>query len=306
MNRRMIVVVPPGASGERLDRFVAARLPELSRSGVQRLVEKGLVTLEGSPAAASQKVREGEAYRVEIPPPELLETEAEAIPLDIVHEDDDIVVVNKAAGMVVHPAKGHERGTLVNALLAHCGGLSGIGGKIRPGIVHRIDKDTSGLLAVAKNDAAHAALSAQLKSRTMGRLYLAVVRGIITPPAGTIDKPIGRHPLYRKKMSVKSDSPREAVTLYETLETYKAAALLRVKLKTGRTHQIRVHMAAVGHPLLGDMVYGKEKTRLIGRPALHAETLILVHPSTGEAMRFSVPPPDDFVRLLDALRGGAL
>ena len=304
MNNRIVIAVPEAENGERLDKFLTEKLPELSRSAVQRLIEKGLVTLAGLPVPSRHKISGGEEFAVEIPPPEPLDAEAEDIPIDIVYEDEHIAIINKAAGMVVHPAKGHAHGTLVNALLARLSGLSGIGGKIRPGIVHRLDKETSGLLAVAKNDEAHTALSDQLKSRTMGREYLAVIRGVITPPSGTINKPIGRHPLYRKKMSVKTDFPRDAVTLYETVETYRAAALLRLKLKTGRTHQIRVHMAAVGHPLLGDTLYGKEKSRLIGRFALHAETLTLVHPATGETMRFTAPPPADFAELLEKLRGG--
>ncbi len=306
MNNRILITVQEAEDGERLDKYLAERLPELSRSGVQRLIEKGLVTLAGQPVPSRHRTDIGEEFAVEIPPPEPLDAEAENIPLDIIYEDEHIAIINKAAGMVVHPAKGHAHGTLVNALLGHCEGLSGIGGKIRPGIVHRIDKETTGLLAVAKNDAAHATLSEQLKSRAMGREYLGVVRGIITPPAGTINKPIGRHPLYRKKMSVKTDFPRDAVTLYETVEVFRAATLVRLKLKTGRTHQIRVHMSAVGHPLLGDQLYGKEKTKLIGRPALHAETLTLIHPVTGNTMRFTAPLPADFVALLEKLRGGAV
>lgn len=306
MNNRIVIAVQEAEDGERLDKFLTERLPDLSRSAVQRLIELGLVTLAGQPVPSRHKTEVGEEFAVEIPPPEPLDAEAENIPLDIIFEDEHIVIINKASGMVVHPAKGHVHGTLVNALLGHCEGLSGIGGKIRPGIVHRIDKDTTGLLAVAKNDAAHTALSEQLKNRTMGREYLGVIRGIITPPAATINKPIGRHPLYRKKMSVKTNFPRDAVTMYQTVEVYRAATLVRLKLKTGRTHQIRVHMSAVGHPLLGDSLYGKEKTKLIGRPALHAETLTLVHPVTGETMRFTAPLPPDFIALLDKLRGGSV
>ncbi len=306
MSDRIVIAVQEAEDGERLDKFLTEKLPELSRSAVQRLIEKGHVTLAGLPVPSRHKTSVGEEFSVDIPPPEPLDAEAENIPLDIVYEDDHIAIINKAAGMVVHPAKGHAHGTLVNALLGHCEGLSGIGGKIRPGIVHRIDKETTGLLAVAKNDVAHAALSEQLKTRTMGREYLGVIRGVITPPAGTINKPIGRHPLYRKKMSVKTNFPRDAVTMYETVETYRAASLVRLKLKTGRTHQIRVHMSAVGHPLLGDSLYGKEKTKLIGRPALHAETLTLVHPVTGETMRFTAPLPADFIALLEKLRGGTV
>ncbi|MBI5178251.1 MAG: RluA family pseudouridine synthase [Nitrospinae bacterium] len=300
-----IVTVAPGEEEVRADRFLAEKVEGLSRSAVQKLMDAGRITLGGKPLAANHKTRRGDEYRVEIPPPEPTEAEAEAIPLDIVYEDGDIVIVNKAAGMVVHPAKGHFGGTLVNALLHGIKDLSGIGGEMRPGIVHRLDKDTTGLIAVAKNDAAHASLSDQLRSRQMGREYLAVVRGHLAPPSGTIDKPIGRHHLYRKKMTVnpKKSEGREAVTLYETVERFADCALVRVKLKTGRTHQIRVHFSAIGHPIMGDAVYGKGKTLLIARPALHAARLSLVHPSSGKTMTFEAPLPEDFSALLIKLRG---
>lgn len=296
------VAVGPGEAGERLDRFLAGRLPGITRSAVQRLIEKGLVTLAGKTVAANHKTKEGEAYRIAVPPPVPSIAIAEDIPLDVVHEDAHIAIINKPAGMVVHPAKGHAGGTLVNALLAHCPDLTGIGGELRPGIVHRLDKDTTGLIAVAKNDAAHAALSGQLKTREMGREYLAVVKGEMRPLSGAIEKPVGRHPVYRKKMSTHTRMGRAALTLYETLETYPGVSLLKVGLKTGRTHQIRVHLAAVGHPILGDALYGKGKTALIARPALHAWRLTLVHPVSGETMTFTAPPPEDFQRLLAALK----
>jgi len=302
MTRAITVTVQEGQEGLRLDRFLVLHMEGISRSSIQKIIESGKVTLHGKALPANHKTRSGEEFCVEIPPPEPSSAAAEDIPLEIVYED--IVIVNKRAGMVVHPAKGHFSGTLVNALLHHCTGLSGIGGEMRPGIVHRLDKDTSGLIAVAKNDVAHASLSDQLKARSMGREYLAVVRGVMRPPSGTLDKPIGRHHLYRKKMTVnpKSSGGRDAVTLYETLENFKDSTLLKVKLKTGRTHQIRVHLSAAGYPIMGDTVYGKDTSKLIARPALHAARLSLVHPATGKKMVFEVAVPDDLEKLLEKLR----
>ena len=307
MTKNMTISVEDGEEGLRLDRFLVTRLEGFTRSAIQRIIENGKVMLKGKPVSANHKTHPLEKFSVEIPPPDPASAEAEDIPLDIVYEDADIVIVNKPVGMVVHPAKGHFTGTLVNALLHRCTGLSGIGGEMRPGIVHRLDKETSGLIAVAKHDASHNALSGQLKSRTMGREYLAVVRGVVRPPQGTIDKPIGRHNLYRKKMTVhpkKSSGARDAITLYETIENFKESTLLRVKLKTGRTHQIRVHLSAIGYPILGDTVYGKDRAKLISRPALHAAKLTLVHPTTGKTMVFETPPPPDLSLLLDKLRKG--
>lgn len=298
----LTVRVKDGDAGTRADRFLASRLDDFSRSALKRLFDTGQITLDGKAVSAHRLTREGEEFTVEIPQPLEAKAKPEKIELAIVFEDSEIVIVNKAAGMVVHPAKGHHTGTLVNALLYHCKDLSGIGGEIRPGIVHRLDKESTGLIAVAKTDAAHASLSAQLADRSMGREYLAVVVGPMKDDSGAIDIPIGRHPVYRKKISVKTDRPRNAVTHYETLERFKEAAYIKAKLVTGRTHQIRVHMAAIGHPLIGDSLYGKKKSSMIARPALHAYKLTLIHPGTGKVEIFTADPPADFIKLLAALR----
>lgn len=302
------VVAGEDDGGIRLDRFLSTRLEGVSRTSIQKALKAGLVTLGGRPLSANHKTRVGEVFCGSIPPPERLSAEPEDIPLDVVYEDDDLIIVDKPAGMVVHPAKGHAHDTLVNALLFKGKTLSDAGGdELRPGIVHRLDKDTTGLVAVAKNAVAHASLSAQLKSREMGREYLAVVKGTLKPPAGEISKPIGRHTVHRKKMTVsetRSSGAREARTLYETLEFFPGgfASLVRVRLKTGRTHQIRVHLASVGNPVMGDEVYGRQKSPLIARPALHAARLTLVHPSSGKTMTFEAPLPPDFEKLLVSLR----
>lgn len=287
----------------RADVFLVSKLAGLSRSSIKRLMDSGCVMVDKNRVTPHHKTRAGEEFRIEIPEVRPIEKTPEDIPLDIVYQDADVAVVNKAAGMVVHPAKGHPAGTLVNALLFHLKDLSGIGGEIRPGIVHRLDKDTTGLIAVAKNDKAHLSLSEQLKSRTMKRGYLAVVRGVMKNRSGRVEKPIGRHPVYRKKVSVRTRNPREALTEYETLETFQEASYVRVTLRTGRTHQIRVHMSSIGHPILGDTVYGKDKTKLIARPALHAARLSFSHPESGKTMQFSAPLPQDFEKLLAHLRG---
>jgi len=304
MTKILTVLVTPGKAGERADRFLAARLDNITRSALKRMMDSGQVTIGGEAVTPHHLTRDGEEFVVQLFEPAETKARPENIELEIVYEDSDIVIVNKPAGMVVHPAKGHHTGTLVNGLLHHCKDLSGIGGELRPGIVHRLDKESSGLIAVAKNDSAHVSLCGQLASRSMGRSYLAVVRGVLKEKSGTIDLPIGRHPVYRKKISVKTDSPREAVTHYETLEAFSEASYLKVKLETGRTHQIRVHMAAIGHPLVGDLVYGKHKSSLIGRPALHAWRLSLVHPKSGEEILFTAEPPEDFQHLLAVLRAG--
>lgn len=302
MTKKMTVQVSDTEAGDRADRFLASRLDNVTRSALKRMMDSGQVTVGGKAVTPHHLTHAGEKFVVQIA--ELKESKAapEKIDLDIVFEDSDIVIINKPSGMVVHPAKGHHTGTLVNALLHHCKDLSGIGGELRPGIVHRLDKESSGLIAVAKNDDAHVSLSGQLASRSMGRVYLAVVRGLLKEKSGTIDMPIGRHPVYRKKISAKTDHPRDAVTHYETLESFSEAEYLKVKLETGRTHQIRVHLSAIGHPIIGDQVYGKHKSRLIGRPALHAWRLSLVHPKSGEEKLFTAEPPEDFQRLLTRLR----
>lgn len=308
----MIYPVDDAHAGVRVDVF-AAQVTGLSRSAVARLMEEGYILRSGKPVTKNVKLCVGDQLIVELPEPEPTEALPEDIPLDIVYEDDDIIVVNKPVGMVVHPAAGNPNGTLVNALLFHCGdSLSGIGGVIRPGIVHRIDKDTSGLLVVAKNDAAHVSLSEQLKTHTVSRVYDAIVLGNLKTDSGTVDAPIGRHPIDRKKMAVlrgEGVHAREAVTHYTVLERFGKMTHIRCELETGRTHQIRVHMASLGHPLLGDGVYGGGNTRfeadhkaLITGQCLHAGKLRLIHPRTGEEMCFEAPMPEEMAKLLDILR----
>ena len=312
----MIYVVGEEHAGKRADVF-AAEVTGLSRSAVARLLEEGsIVYASGAPLSKNVKLNVGDEISVELPEPETCEALPENIPLDIVYEDEDIVVVNKPSGMVVHPAAGNEHGTLVNALLYHCGSsLSGIGGVIRPGIVHRIDKDTSGLLVVAKNDDAHLHLSEQLKTHTVSRVYEAIVLGNLKNDSGTVDAPIGRHPTDRKKMAVLRGSgvhAREAVTHYTVVERFGQFTHVRCELETGRTHQIRVHMASLGHPLLGDGVYGGAGTRfeathkmLISGQCLHAGRLRLIHPRTLAHMSFEAPMPDDMAAVLELLRRAA-
>jgi len=306
----MILEVSEKDAGMRLDAFIAS-VTELSRSAAARLIESGDVTVEGRNAEKKRTLTAGERVEITLPEPEECEAQPEDIPLDVVYEDSDIIVVNKPQGMVVHPAPGNYSGTLVNALLFRCrDSLSGIGGVMRPGIVHRIDKDTSGLLVVAKNDFAHAALSEELKYHGIEREYHALVKGGFSEDKGRIDLPIGRHPVDRKKMAVlkNSDSAREAVTNYEVLARYGSVSYLRLLLETGRTHQIRVHMSYTGHPLLGDEVYGQSKTPfekrhapLLTGQALHARRLSLTHPRTGLRMEFECPLPDNFKKLISIL-----
>ena len=299
---RDIVYVKAEESGERIDALLARAIDGLTRAQAQRLLEMELVTRAGGPVKKSYKAQAGDLFLVSLPDPEPARLQAEAIDLDIVYEDADVVAVNKPRGMVVHPAPGHPDATLVNALLYHCGeSLSGIGGERRPGIVHRIDKDTSGLLLAAKNDFAHQALAAQLRDHSLSRIYDAVVTGRVKADAGTVDAPIGRHPTERKRMCVLPGG-RRAVTHYEVLARYRGYTHIRCRLETGRTHQIRVHMASMGHPLLGDTVYGRKKPEkgLAGQ-CLHARTLRFVHPRTGEAMTLTTPLPDYFQAVLAAL-----
>lgn len=290
-------------AGKRLDKLVSEQLPELTRSAVQHLMQDGCVTIAGKPVKKNTRASAGDVITVELPEPREVEIEPENIPLDIVYEDGDIIVVNKPKGMVVHPAPGNWSGTLVNALMYHCGdSLSGINGEIRPGIVHRIDKDTSGLLVVAKNDRAHQSLAEQIKVHSAGRRYFAVVYGTPREQKGTVNAPIARHPIDRKKMAVLAGG-REAITHYEVLEQYAGYSYLTFLLETGRTHQIRVHMAHIGHPIIGDPLYGpaKDKWKLQGQ-CLHAGELTLTHPATGERMTFQAPLPAYFTTVLQKLR----
>ena len=290
-------------AGKRLDKLISEQLPELTRSAVQHLMQDGCVTIAGKPVKKNTRASAGDVITVELPEPREVEIEPENIPLDIVYEDEDIIVVNKPKGMVVHPAPGNWSGTLVNALMYHCGdSLSGINGEIRPGIVHRIDKDTSGLLVVAKNDRAHQSLAEQIKVHSAGRRYFAVVYGTPREQKGTVNAPIARHPIDRKKMAVLAGG-REAITHYEVLEQYAGYSYLTFLLETGRTHQIRVHMAYIGHPIIGDPLYGpaKDKWKLQGQ-CLHAGELTLTHPATGERMTFQAPLPAYFTTVLQKLR----
>lgn len=291
-------------AGTRADVFLAAKLG-VSRSNMQKLLEDGRVKRSEKIIKANYKVRAGEMFVVDIPEPEPIEAVPENIPLDIIYEDDDVVVLNKARGMVVHPAPGNYTGTLVNALLYHCSNLSGINSAIRPGIVHRLDKDTSGIMIVAKNDAAHISLSQQIQSKTAVRTYLAVVRGNIKTDSGTIETQIARDKTDRKKMAVVKDGGRDAITDYEVLERFGKYTLVRCKLRTGRTHQIRVHMEYLGYPLVGDPKYSPMKTPFgIKGQALHSHTLEFTHPRTGERMKFEAPLPEDMHKIITRLHNG--
>lgn len=291
-------------AGTRADVFLAAKLG-VSRSNMQKLLEDGRVKHGEKIIKANYKVRAGEMFVVDIPEPEPIEAVPENIPLDIIYEDDDVVVLNKARGMVVHPAPGNYTGTLVNALLYHCSNLSGINSAIRPGIVHRLDKDTSGIMIVAKNDAAHISLSQQIQSKTAVRTYLAVVRGNIKTDSGTIETQIARDKTDRKKMAVVKDGGRDAITDYEVLERFGKYTLVRCKLRTGRTHQIRVHMEYLGYPLVGDPKYSPMKTPFgIKGQALHSHTLEFTHPRTGERMKFEAPLPEDMHKIITRLHNG--
>ena len=306
----MIYTPESGEIGMRLDAFVAMSA-EISRSAAVKLIEAGEVTVDGRRVEKKHAVSAGECIEVIIPEPEEYEAVAENIPLDVIYEDDDIIVINKPSGMVVHPAPGNYTGTLVNALLYHCrDSLSGIGGVMRPGIVHRIDKDTSGLLVVAKCDFAHAALSKELSYHGIEREYHALVRGGFRSQSGTVNLPIVRHPKDRKKMSIAQPGEgREAITHYEVLSSFGQVSYLKLNLETGRTHQIRVHMSHTGHPLLGDEVYGpgsktqfeKKHPNLFDGQMLHARRLSLTHPRSGERMTFECELPDNFKRALKLL-----
>ena len=291
------------SKNQRLDAFLASSLDGLTRSQAARLIESGEVAVNGETAGKSYKLAGGEDIAVTLPEPEPVEAVPQDIPLDVVYEDADVIVVNKPSGMVVHPAPGHPDGTLVNALLYHCAGtLSGVGGALRPGIVHRIDRDTSGLIIAAKNDAAHQYLSAQLADHTLARTYECIVVGALREDRGTVDAPIARHPTDRKRMAVVAGG-REAVTHWEVIARYPGYTHVRCRLETGRTHQIRVHMAYIGHPILGDTVYGakKEVPGLTGQ-CLHAVGLRFLHPRTHEVVELSCPLPEEFTRMLQKIR----
>lgn len=294
----------PEEAGQRLDAYLAGALPELSRNYAQRLIEEGMVTIDGSSAVKKHKVCAGEALEVRFPPPKPLDAEAENIPLDIVYEDEEVVVVDKPRGMVVHPAAGNETGTLVNAILYHCGdSLSSINGAIRPGIVHRIDKDTSGLLMIAKTDRAHESLAAQLKAHTVVREYRALVFDNIKEEERTIDAPIGRDERNRLRKAVGGSGARHAVTHISVCERYGRYTLIAARLETGRTHQIRVHLASIRHPLVGDRLYGPEKQPFgLDGQLLHAGVLGFLHPRSGEYMEFRSELPLYFTAVLDKIK----
>ena len=296
------MILQADQSGQRLDVFLASQLPQLTRSAVQKLLENGYVQKDGLPVRKNQKTVAGAQYDVTLPEAKPVSLQPEPIALDVVYEDDDLIVINKPKGMVVHPAAGHWSGTLVNALLYHCGdSLSGINGELRPGIVHRIDMDTSGLIVAAKNDFAHQGLAAQLADHTMRRTYVCIVCGNLRNDTGTIDAPIGRHHSDRKKMAVTADG-KNAITHYQVLARYPGYTYLQCQLETGRTHQIRVHLAWQNHPILGDLVYGHKKPEL-GQTSqcLHARALTFVHPRTGKQMELTCPLPDYFTQVLTKL-----
>lgn len=298
------LTVSPGDAGVRIDKYLAEQLPDITRSYLQKLLKDGSVQMNGKPVKASTKTAVGAVIALTIPEPEEPEILPENIPLDILYEDSDVILINKPKNMVVHPAAGHYTGTLVNALMYHCrGDLSGINGVLRPGIVHRIDKDTTGVLIVCKNDRAHNALAEQLKEHSITRKYRAIVCGNLKEDEGTVDAPLGRHPQDRKKMAIVRSGGKRAVTHYRMLERFGNDTYIECQLETGRTHQIRVHMASLGHPLLGDEIYGRAKSpfKLEGQ-TLHAMVLGFIHPTTGEYMEFEAPLPEYFEKLLEKLR----
>jgi 23S rRNA pseudouridine1911/1915/1917 synthase len=311
-----LTVAPPEA-GVRLDLFLSQHLPGCSRSHAAQLIEQGHVAVDGAARKPGYRLKPGERIDGKLPAPAPVDLIPEPIPFTIVYEDADLIVVDKPAGLVVHPAAGHAAGTLVNGLLHHCRDLQGIGGERRPGIVHRLDKDTSGLLVVAKNDRSHQSLSQQFKARQVHKIYLALVWGSPIQESGCIDRPVGRHAVERKRMAVVAKGGREALTLWHVQERFPGSALLAVELKTGRTHQIRVHCQSMGHPLVGDPVYGRRRSMprptksqadpliMLGqarRQMLHAAELSLIHPVTQQPLAFQVPLPEDMAALLAALR----
>jgi 23S rRNA pseudouridine1911/1915/1917 synthase len=294
MSEPIELQVPSRARGMRLDRFLADELPHFSRSRLQALIREGHVTLNETGARSREILRTGDTIRLVEPPPEKIATEPQNIPLDVLFEDEDLLVINKPAGMVVHPGAGNTSRTLVNALLAHCRTLSGIGGKERPGIVHRLDKETSGCLVVAKNDATHQSLSRQFAERTVQKIYLALVAGTMRKAHGVIDADIGRHPKHRQRMAVTRQRGRSARTDYRVVRSRGGISLVECVLHTGRTHQIRVHLHHLGHPVLGDKVYGRTRANEFPRQMLHAWKLGFTHPGTGKRLDFEAPLPEDF------------
>ena len=308
------LAVDEAGAGERLDRWLAGAMPDLSRARLQAIITRGGVLVDGRVARPSLRLKTGQAISVRLPAPQPAVPLPEDIPLAVIYEDRHLLVVDKPAGLVVHPGAGRATGTLVNALLHRVRDLSGIGGVVRPGIVHRLDRGTSGLLVVAKDDASHLALSRQFSGRTVDKEYLAVVLGVPRAVEGTIDVPIGRDPVHRKRMSVRAPRGRAARSTYRLVEAFDGAALLRVRIATGRTHQIRVHLAALGHPVAGDLTYGGRRRptsrrpearaalEALSRPALHATRLVFTHPASGERVSFSSPLPADLETLLAALR----
>ncbi|CDF57875.1 RluA family pseudouridine synthase [Thermobrachium celere] len=303
--KSMNFVVDVDDIGKRIDVYLAEMIDNMSRSQIQKIINNGNVTVNDKVVKNNYKLKEDDEIVLNLPEPVTLKVEPENIPIEIMYEDDDIVVVNKPQGMVVHPAPGNYSGTLVNALLYHCKNLSSINGVIRPGIVHRIDKDTSGVLVVAKNDLAHRSLAEQIKEHSVNRIYLAITEGVIKEDGGTINRPIARHPVDRKKMAI-VEGGREAITHFRVLERFKENTYIECKLETGRTHQIRVHMSSIGHPLVGDPVYGykKQKYKLQGQ-ALHATTLGFIHPTKKQYMEFTATPPSYFLELLEKLRNNS-
>lgn len=296
-------VAGPADAKERIDKYAKTQLgEEVSRSQIQLWIEAGDLVVNDAPVKANYKLAEGDRVVLTIPEAEPTEIEPEDLPLDIYYEDGDVIVVNKARGMVVHPAPGHASGTLVNALMHHCQDLSGINGELRPGIVHRIDKDTSGLIMAAKNDKAHASLAAQLKAHTVTRKYYALVHGNVSHDQGTVDAPIGRDPHDRKMYTVIERNSKHAVTHFQVVERFGDYTLLELKLETGRTHQIRVHMKFIGHPLVGDPLYGRSKGIKMDGQALHAAVLGFDHPEDGRYLEFSAPIPSDMEEVLQSLR----
>lgn len=299
----LVGTAAPAQPGERLDVVLTRLLPDLSRTYIQQLIEAGLATVNGHSSKAHYRVRLADRLTVKLPPPEPLDVTAEDIPLDILYEDEAIIVINKRRGMVVHPAVGNYHGTLVNALLGYGHSLSTAGDGIRPGIVHRLDKDTSGVMVVAKTNTAHCILAEQIKQHRAGRIYVAIVHGNIAENAGVINAPVGRHPVDRQKMAVVTARGRPAITHFRVLERFGAFTFIECRLETGRTHQIRVHMAYIGHPVLGDPKYGPTNNRfsIVGQ-ALHARELHIWHPITGQPMVFTAPLPADMVDILTTLR----
>ena len=305
---------PADSEFERLDSFISRSVPEITRSAALRLIETGYATVNGLKQKPALKLKGGETISIVIPPPAPAGPQAEEIPIEILFEDSEVVVVNKSAGMVVHPGAGNPEGTLVNALLGHCTDLSGIGGELRPGIVHRIDKDTSGTIVVAKSDRAHNALAEQFKAHTIKRVYLALVYGSLKEDKGRIESIIGRHPTERKKMSSRARHGKDAITHWRVVARYPAITLIQLRLETGRTHQIRVHLSEAGHPLLADETYGgggrlsgvqdpvlKQMIRAMGRQALHAKTLGFLHPVTKEYLEFDTELPTDMAGIVEYL-----